>query len=337
MNERPPFRPPRDRGPRPPRDSRRDDRGDSRPPRDSRRDDRGDFRPPRFRRYRDEPARDDRAPGAPHPGTRDPERRFDRGAPRRPDERPPEPADAAEQFHTICGMRACLGAFESRREDILRFFYHRARTRPLQRVISWAVARDVMHRQMDDEALERVAHSPHHEGVAMTVRPQRCIAFNPRAAEAAAMWIALDGVADPAQLGGVIRAASFFGARGVVLGGVEPGTRLSGVTARAAAGGTETVGIFACVDLPAALAALREIGFAVAGVGPGGDRAVGREPLPRPGVLVIGGEGGLSAACSAACSAVYVVPSRSAGASLGAALTTGIALAEAFRATPPQS
>jgi RNA methyltransferase, TrmH family len=286
----------------------------------------GPSRHPDFRGPRDLPRTDRRA--APQDDRRD-DRRPAPWTGRRDDRVAPE---AREEFHAICGLRACLAVFEARRADIVRVFYSRDRVRQLQKVINWAVARDIVHRQADDETLARVAQSLHHEGVAMTVRPRFLQRFNPQVADPKDTWVALDGVENPHNIGAIVRSCAFFGIPHMVIGGSEPMTRVSGAMGRMAEGGTEAVGLFASKDLARDLGVLRNRGVAVVGVETGGNKVLGVDPLPRPCVLVFGREqGGISAECRRHCSALYTIRGAGGMGSLNVSVTAGIALAELSR------
>ena len=123
-----------------------------------------------------------------------------------------------------------------------------------------------------------VAHAPVFEGVG-----------------AATHVLALDAVQDPGNVGVLLRTAAWFGVGAVLIGGgtVDP---YNPKAVRAAMGGLWDVRIVPAPDLPEALVALKEQGFALYGAAMAGTDARAWQPRP-PSVLVLGSEAhGLSPA-----------------------------------------
>jgi RNA methyltransferase, TrmH family len=111
----------------------------------------------------------------------------------------------------------------------------------------------------------------------------------------AAPLVVLDGVQDPGNVGAVVRAAAWFGVRGVLVG---PGTAdpFGPKAVRAAMGGLWDLGIAGAGDLGAALDALRARGLPLYGADLDGEPARTWAP-PSEAVLVLGSEAhGLSEA-----------------------------------------
>jgi 21S rRNA (GM2251-2'-O)-methyltransferase len=71
------------------------------------------------------------------------------------------------------------------------------------------------------------------------------------------LWVALDQLEDPQNLGAVLRSCYFFGVRGVILS-QRNCAPLSPVTCKAASGAAEFLNVFACNSLPRFLARSRE-------------------------------------------------------------------------------
>lgn len=144
----------------------------------------------------------------------------------------------------------------------------------------------------------------------------------------APLLVALDGVADPGNVGAILRAADWFGAGGLLLGeGCAEAT--SPKTVRASAGSLFHVPCLEGVDLAETLAQLRGQGF----------EAVLADATGSPewlnwrrgkAVLVLGSEAhGPSAAVRSAASRAVAVPSRGRAESLNVALAAAVLLAGA--------
>jgi TrmH family RNA methyltransferase len=187
--------------------------------------------------------------------------------------------------------------------------------------------RGVPVREVGERDARRMSATEHPQGVVAVARmpPADPAPFRP----GDALVVALDAVADPGNLGTILRTASWFGARGVLLGkgGVDP---FNDKVVRSTAGALFHVPMLIDVDLPARLDEARAAGFGVAVAA-----AEGAVELPawRPArrcVLVLGGEArGASAAVRAAGDVAVSVPRFGRGESLNVAVAAGILLAHA--------
>lgn len=146
------------------------------------------------------------------------------------------------------------------------------------------------------------------------------------------LFIALDQVTDPHNLGAVLRSAGAFGADGVII----PERRSVGVNATAwkvSAGAAARVPVARETNLVRTLSALKQDGCFVVGLDGGGDTLIedlglATEPL----VLVTGAEGsGLSRLVRETCDVIASIPIRAQVESLNAAVATGISLYEVDR------
>jgi 23S rRNA (guanosine2251-2'-O)-methyltransferase len=148
----------------------------------------------------------------------------------------------------------------------------------------------------------------------------------------APLFVALDGITDPRNLGAIIRSVSAFSGHGVVV----PERRSAGMTASAwktSAGAAVRVPVARAGNLNTTLKAFKELGIFVLGLDGGGDVslpdiAVGTEPV----CLVVGSEGkGLSRLVGENCDQIVSIPIDSAMESLNASMAVGISLYEVSR------
>lgn len=146
------------------------------------------------------------------------------------------------------------------------------------------------------------------------------------------LFLALDGITDPRNLGAIIRSASAFSAHAVIV----PERRSVGVTASAwktSAGAAVRVPVAKASNLTSALKELKAAGVFVIGLDAGGsvdlpELDLATEPL----CIVIGSEGkGLSRLVRETCDAIVSIPISSAMESLNASMAAGIALYEVAR------
>ena len=207
--------------------------------------------------------------------------------------------------------------------------------------------------EADRLEMDRIARSSNHQGVVLKAQPFQYSSLaelvdradkKARAMEAAdsesariaarPLFIALDGVTDPQNLGAVIRSAAAFGANGVIL----PERRSASVTAAAwkvSAGAAAHMPVARVVNLTKAIESLKERGYYSVGLdGGGGDALVGETGFETdPLVVVLGSEGnGLSRLVREACDSIAGIPMSNMVESLNASVAAGITLYAVARA-----
>jgi len=206
--------------------------------------------------------------------------------------------------------------------------------------------------EADRLEMDRIARSSNHQGVVLKAQSFQYSSLaelvdradkKARAMEAAdsesariaarPLFIALDGVTDPQNLGAVIRSAAAFGANGVIL----PERRSASVTAAAwkvSAGAAAHMPVARVVNLTKAIESLKERGYYSVGLDGGGDALVGETGFETdPLVVVLGSEGnGLSRLVREACDSIAGIPMSNMVESLNASVAAGITLYAVARA-----
>ncbi|AMM19932.1 RNA methyltransferase [Frondihabitans sp. PAMC 28766] len=143
------------------------------------------------------------------------------------------------------------------------------------------------------------------------------------------LFVALDGITDPRNLGAIIRSVAAFGGQGVIV----PQRRSVGITASAwktSAGAAARVPVAMAGNLTQTLKAFKERGVFVLGLDGGGDvQLPGLELADQPLVIVVGSEGkGLSRIVTETCDAIVSVPITAAAESLNAGIAASVTLYE---------
>ncbi len=143
------------------------------------------------------------------------------------------------------------------------------------------------------------------------------------------LFVALDGVTDPRNLGAIIRSVAAFGGQGVIV----PQRRSVGLTASAwktSAGAAARTPVAMAANLTQTLKAFKERGVFVLGLDGGGDiQLPSLELATQPVLLVVGSEGkGLSRLVTETCDAVVSIPISSSTESLNAGIAVSVALYE---------
>ena len=226
---------------------------------------------------------------------------------------------------------------------------HDDRTRE---IIKLAGAQSLHLLEADRLEMDRIARSSNHQGVVLKVQPYQYsslaeladiaerkakamdVVNSPSARiNARPLFIALDGVTDPQNLGAVIRSAAAFGANGVIL----PERRSASVPAAAwkvSAGAAAHIPVARVVNLTKAIESMRERGYYTVGLDGGGDKLVGETGFETdPLIVVLGSEGkGLSRLVRESCDAIAGIPITSMVESLNASVAAGISLYAVARA-----
>lgn len=191
--------------------------------------------------------------------------------------------------------------------------------------------------------LDRLADGSVHQGMMLQIPPYEYADGQDLARETVAKWkkghirqaplfVALDGITDPRNLGAIIRSVSAFSGHGVIV----PERRSVGVTASAwktSAGAAVRVPVARVGNLNSTLKSFKDLGIFVLGLDGDGDVSLpgltlGADPV----CLVVGSEGkGLSRLVRENCDQIVSIPIDSAMESLNASMAVGISLYEISR------
>lgn len=184
-----------------------------------------------------------------------------------------------------------------------------------------------------DRAVDRLAGGEAHQGVVAFVAgtPYADPGDLLESAGPRALFVVLDGVEDPRNLGSVIRTAAAAGADGLFL--PERGaTGLTPVAVKASAGLAERLPVARVTNIVALLKSLQEKNIWVVGVDPEGATPWTSFDLTVPLALVLGGEGrGLRRLARETCDVVLSVPLAAGVESLNLAVAAGVVLFEVVR------
>ena len=208
-----------------------------------------------------------------------------------------------------------------------------ARDARLREVIEAARSAGVPVRREARVALDRLTHNANHQGV---------IAVTSAAAYSDAddllssissntIFILLDGVEDPHNLGAVIRTAECGGASAVIV----PERRAAHITeavAKTSAGAVEHLPVARVTNLASYIEDLKNHNIWVVGVESSGKMAYTEFNYSGALALVFGGEGhGLHRLVRERCDAVVSIPMRGKVTSLNVSVAVGVVLFEAIR------
>ncbi|KAH6803114.1 tRNA/rRNA methyltransferase family protein [Perilla frutescens var. frutescens] len=151
-------------------------------------------------------------------------------------------------------------------------------------------------KDMSKHDLNMVVDNRPHQGLVLDASPLEMVGIKEldpisTEGEKGPLWLALDEVTDPQNLGAIIRSAYFFGASGVVLC-AKNSAPLSGVVSKASAGSLELMELRSCKNMMQFLTSSAGNGWRVLGGSVSPRSLPLNEVVPgAPTILVLGSEG----------------------------------------------
>jgi 23S rRNA (guanosine2251-2'-O)-methyltransferase len=181
-----------------------------------------------------------------------------------------------------------------------------------------------------------------HQGIAARVAPVQILQIEDlqrvaRDDQGPALYVLLDRIKDPGNLGAIIRSAEVFGASGVLF----PKWRSAmptGTVLKTSAGAAERMSLYGINSVTDAIGRLKASRLWVFGLDQKAAVRLDGVRLPERLVLVAGSEGrGLTAPVRKACDETVKIPMRGTTASLNVATATAIGMYEWLRAVDKQT
>lgn len=183
--------------------------------------------------------------------------------------------------------------------------------------------------------LDKISQTGKHQGLIATIPSVEYKDFDQMIQEGfahsdAPLFIALDEIQDPHNLGAIIRSAECAGACGIIV--TERRTApLSATTYKASAGAIEHIGIARVKNLAAAVDQMKEAGLWIVGSDAKGN-TMDQVDMTGPMVIVIGSEGqGIRRLVLEKCDHVASIPMLGKVNSLNASVAAGILMFESVR------
>lgn len=204
------------------------------------------------------------------------------------------------------------------------------RSERLARLLHLAERARIPIRESDENTLRRLTGTSKHQGVAALTQPFAYATFEHLVSGGMEAVLMLDQLQDPHNFGALLRTAVAAGVSGVII----PRHGAVGVTPaveKVAAGAATDVPICRVANLRNALESLHAAGLWSIGLVPSGGEDLFEAELPRPWVLVVGGEQGLRPLVERTCQIRVSIPMDARVESLNASVAGAIALYELRR------
>jgi 23S rRNA (guanosine2251-2'-O)-methyltransferase len=235
----------------------------------------------------------------------------------------------------IFGFHAILSRLRQNPDSIKDIFLDLARRDQRARdLVKSAESQNVRVISCDDARLAAMAGTARHQGVAATIDASRAYVDIEDVLDTLveqALFLILDGVVDPHNLGACLRVADAFGAHALVV----PKDRAVGLTAavyKVASGAADTVPFIAVTNLARTLRYLKERGIAVIGAAADAEHHLDATELNGPIAWVMGAEGrGLRRLTRETCDLLVSIPMLGTVSTLNVSVSAGICLFETRR------
>lgn len=235
-------------------------------------------------------------------------------------------------------MSAVRALLNRHPERVRRFFFRESYLSEFRPYLKDFAERHVLYRAVQDDELERLAKTVHHQGVTAMIDEPEIPELD---SATAGRWIAdgervlvLDNLGNDHNLGAIVRSAAFFGVKSLVLSGPPTANLVTTSSYRVAEGGMEWVSLYRVPDAQALIHRAGR-GLTLLGADHRGRESV-RAVLERvagqtPAALAIAmgnEETGLSASTRAACAGLVRIPGTGQIESLNVAQSAAILLYE---------
>lgn len=241
--------------------------------------------------------------------------------------------DDEQKYH---GRHACHALFAHRPDDIIRVYVDQPRVKEFSSLLKWCAEQRRAYHIVEDENLERLAETVHHQGIVVLARRKKELSDDRlleavRTGRVAGALIYLDGVQNPHNLGAILRTCAHFGI-GAVLGHRD---QLPGVTAsaaRVAEGGAETVPLARLAEPEQAISALKSAGYRVFATASGAGGNVYQAGLIPRSIIILGNEvHGVSPEMTALADESLQIPGTGAVESLNVGVACAVLISEVAR------
>jgi TrmH RNA methyltransferase len=250
------------------------------------------------------------------------------GGPKRPAPARPHLTDDELRYH---GRNACLALWKRRPDDLVRVYVLKELAQEYGELLEGCAKARKSYHLVGPSDLERLTDSVHHQGICVIARRRRFAteeSFFRELGSGRELVLFLDGVANPHNLGAILRTAAHFGVRFACVPKDEI-TKLSASLYRTAEGAAEFVSLVRVEDSEKFLDRLRATGFELYAFEAAGKRSLFETRLGERAVFVFGAEvEGLSGLMRSIVETKLSIPGTGAVESLNVSVAAALAMAE---------
>jgi len=235
----------------------------------------------------------------------------------------------------VYGLHAVKKALQLSIDDCQCLFCVDGKNPRLQQLVSLANQKGLRIEKRQRDELTSLCGSDKHQGcvVSLHASAHHAVSLSELLQSVASddVFLVLDGVQDPHNLGACLRTSDAVGVRAVIV----PRDRASGLTPvvrKVSAGGAESVPLITVTNLSRALNELKDAGVWLVGTTGAAHTTLYDEKLKGPVALVMGGEGdGMRRKTAEACDFLVRLPMLGSVESLNVSVAAGVCLYEISR------
>lgn len=123
----------------------------------------------------------------------------------------------------LCGLNTCLMYFKTNPQGLIRVCFEKKRQKEMKPLVEYCVKMRLAYHQVTDLELEKISESKHHEGVCILVQKPKLAKIDDLfSKKGKSLFLCLEGVENPHNLGAILRSAAHFGINGVIITKTEP-------------------------------------------------------------------------------------------------------------------
>lgn len=204
----------------------------------------------------------------------------------------------------------------------------------LSEAVAIAQSRGIPVSEVQKRTLDEMTGNGMHQGIGLKIQPYKYAdVFDLMSkVEGNGMFVVLDNITDPRNLGAVIRSAAAFGGDGVIIP-ERRSAQVTGVAWRTSAGTAARLPVAKATNLTRTIKQFKDNGYMVVGLDAGGEHTLDTfDGACAPVVIVVGSEGkGISRLVRENCDVIMSIPTEAWVESLNASVAAGVVLSEFAR------
>lgn len=196
------------------------------------------------------------------------------------------------QKDIVCGVHPVIEILRRRNRTIITLFVQEGKLNPnIAQVVKLAKRQNIKINRKERKDLDRLSGKNVHQGVVAFAEPLSALTLKDAIAlnkTKKSVWLAVDEITDPQNLGTIIRSAVCFGVKFIIL----PAHRTAGISPsvyKSACGAMENINIVSVSNLNWAILNLKENGYWIYGADLKG-KPMDSISYNAPAVLIIGSE-----------------------------------------------
>lgn len=245
----------------------------------------------------------------------------------------------SKQTEITCGIHAVRHALKNSSTDVLEMWVqdNKKPAKAISEILNLAKNKQISVQTVAAKTLDKLTHQANHQGVAI----RRKVTNTDKKIDLKSvlgiddgttpLFLVLDGVQDPHNLGACLRTADAVGVRAVIL----PKDRAAGLNEtvrKVACGAAENTPVIHVTNLSRGLKEMQEAGIWIIGTSDDAENTIYEEDMTSPTAIVMGSEGqGLRQNTRKHCDKLVKLPMNGVVESLNVSVTAGVCLYEVRR------